>query len=331
MRIFCCLIFLLALGNSFAQQNLPTNFTYHSIVYKKDSVHILLYQKQGDDKKQKPLFLFIQGSLPVPLMVTEDDYMYGVFPFNPDSLSTQCHIAIVGKPGIPLTADVNELQTDMTYFDPVTKVAPSSFSQNDYPNYYAGRESEVIKYLQEMDFIAKNKLVVAGHSAGATIATNLAVKNKKVTHLIYAAGNPYGRIVSMVASARKNETDTSSLTEGIFKYWDRLSNGNPGPYSDYISPKISMVGWSKPMVKDLLKLKIPVLVVYGGKDLSAPYNDLLRIEAIRNWNYKISFHCYPGLEHNFFGMKEDGSVNYDNFNWDKVASDWNKWLMKTNK
>ena len=46
----------------------------------------------------------------------------------------------------------------------------------------------------EKKWVAKSKLVLAGHSEGSTIAAKLATKNNKVTHLIYSGGNPNGRV-----------------------------------------------------------------------------------------------------------------------------------------
>jgi hypothetical protein len=68
------------------------------------------------------------------------------------------------------------------------------------------------------------------------------------------------------------------------------------------------------------------LISYGTYDNSALLNDYLRTEIIRKRKTNFTFNAYIGLDHNFFGMKETGEVDYDNFNWDKVALDWEKWL-----
>jgi dienelactone hydrolase len=80
------------------------------------------------------------------------------------------------------------------------------------------------------------------------------------------------------------------------------------------------------MLNYLEKLKIPVLVTYGTKDWGLPYNDFLRVDLIRRHKNNFTFKAYIGTEHNFFPLKADGQPNYDIFNWDKVASDWLKWL-----
>jgi hypothetical protein len=52
------------------------------------------------------------------------------------------------------------------------------------------------------------------------------------------------------------------------------------------------------------------------------------VEAIMQKRKNFTFKAYIGTEHNFFPVKPDGTVNYDIFNWDKVAEDWRKWLIE---
>jgi dienelactone hydrolase len=80
------------------------------------------------------------------------------------------------------------------------------------------------------------------------------------------------------------------------------------------------------MITYLEKLKIPVLVTYGTKDWSSPYNDFLRVDVIRQNKNNFTFKAYIGTEHNFFPLTDDNKPNYDIFNWDKVANEWLKWL-----
>ena len=41
----------------------------------------------------------------------------------------------------------------------------------------------------------------------------------------------------------------------------------------------------------------------------------------------LTFKAYIGTEHNYFPLKPNGEVDYDTFNWDKVADDWRHWLV----
>jgi len=101
-------------------------FRHLQTIYKGDTVEILIKSKKGEEQKKKPLFLFCQGSLPIPLIITYKDSsgktgIYNVFVFNPDSLSNEYHLAIINKPCIPLMANQKSLNDDMTYSDSTGK------------------------------------------------------------------------------------------------------------------------------------------------------------------------------------------------------------------
>jgi pimeloyl-ACP methyl ester carboxylesterase len=86
--------------------------------------------------------------------------------------------------------------------------------------------------------------------------------------------------------------------------------------------------FSIPPILYLQRLKIPVLVCYGTKDVSSPYNDYCRVEMIRQRKKNFTFKAYIGTEQNYFPLKTNGQTNYDIFNIDKVAEDWHNWLRK---
>jgi hypothetical protein len=50
--------------------------------------------------------------------------------------------------------------------------------------------------------------------------------------------------------------------------------------------------------------------------------------VIRKKRTNFIFKPYLGLEHNFFEVKPNGEIDYENYNWDKVAIDWLEWLRK---
>jgi dienelactone hydrolase len=83
--------------------------------------------------------------------------------------------------------------------------------------------------------------------------------------------------------------------------------------------------FSQPPIEYLVKLKIPVLVSYGTKDWSAPFNDFMRVDFLRKGKTNFTFQSYVGTEHNFFPLTANNKPNYEIFNWDKVANDWLKW------
>lgn len=330
MKTSLYLLILILTTQVFAQKNKPEDFGFRhlKITYKGDAVDILIKSKKGEELKRKPIFLFCQGSLPQPLIKKEGDKTYSVFPFKTDSLEIDYHIVIISKPFVPLVVEAKTLGRNFVYQDPETGKIPKEYSNRNILDYYVERNLKVIDYLEKLPFVDNSKLIVAGHSEGSTIAAKLAVKCKKITHLIYSSGCPLGRIMAMISQDRATESDTDSTRygESEFDYWEQVVNDKSNMDDTNGDTFKATYDFSIPPIEYLEKLTIPVLVSYGTKDWSAPYNDYLRVEMIRQKKRNFTYKAYIGLEHNFFPLTTTGQPNFDIFNWDDVANDWGKWL-----
>lgn len=311
---------------SIAQKS-PCDFGYRhlELTYKSELVDVIVASKKGEEEKPKPLFIFCQGSLPVPAIVYDETGATSPFPFSSDLISEKFHLIYISKPGIPVIAKASDLNPDYTYADS-SGTFPKYYLQRNYLDYYVNRNTEIIKQLQKLNWVSKDQLVVAGHSEGATIAAKLALENKSVTHLIFASGNPMGRIMSMIERSRKHENDSTNLAENDFGYWEYLLNETEK--TDSIDPYAKTdYSFSIPPMEYLKKLKIPVLITYGTIDYSTAFNDYFRVWCAQNKKSNIEFKTYVGLEHNYFGTDSNGKPDYNQFNWDKVAGDWYGWIL----
>jgi dienelactone hydrolase len=329
---FVFILTILVIGtHSFGQTKTPQEFGFRHIIFKyqTDNVDILIKSKKGEENIRKPLFFFCQGSLPMPLIKYHEKDIYGVFPFNPDSLSVKYHLVIVSKPYIPIIADYTTLSPSFNYIDSSGKF-PKEYSDRNLLSYYVPRNIEILKFLQKQKWVATTQLVVAGHSEGSTVAAKMAIEFKKITHLIYAGGNPMGRIMSIIGQSRVNETNTDSTRFGEeeIKYWEAVVKNKSNMDDSQGDTHRATYEFSQPPIKYLEKLNIPVLVAYGTKDWSAPFNDFMCVDFIRQGKNNFTFKPYVGTEHNFFPLTNDNKPNYDIFNWDKVANDWLKWLSE---
>ncbi len=332
MKTYQYLFIFFLTSEALAQKYKVEDFGYRHLktIYKGDTVNILLKSKKGEELKPKPLFLFCQGSLPKPLIIKEGDKIYSVFPFNTDSLEKDYHLVIISKPSVPVIIEANSLGSNFIYQNPKTGKIPKEYSNRNLLDYYVDRNLKVIKFLADLPFIDNSKLIVAGHSEGSTVASKLALQSKKVTHLIFASGNPLGRIMSIIAEDRALETDNDSAryAEIEFNYWEKVVNNKSNlSYLNGDTYKATY-DFSIPPINYLQKLTIPVLISYGTKDWSAPYNDFLRVEMLRQHKKNFTYNAYIGLDHNFFPITKEGQPNYDIFNWDKVANDWRKWARQ---
>ena len=268
------IILLLLTIISFGQKKQPEDYGFRllNIVYKGDTVDVLIKSKKGEEQKPKPLLLFCQGSLPQPLIKYDEQGVYGVFPFNPDSLTIDYHLAIVGKPSIPLIAEKKSLGQNFTFVDN-SGTYPKKYNERNLLDYYAKRNIEVIKFLRKQQWISKSKLVVAGHSEGSTIAAKIASSYPKVTHLIYSGGNPMGRIMSVIEQTRSVEIDTDSTRFGeeSIKYWQSIVADKTNMDASKGDTYKATYEFSNPPREYLEKLKIPVLICYGTKRLERPF------------------------------------------------------------
>ncbi|MFT2011467.1 hypothetical protein ACMA1I_22530 [Pontibacter sp. 13R65] len=314
-----------------AQIKNPEDFGFRHLqsFYKQDTVNILVLSKKREEEVEKPLFLFVQGSLPKPLiLLKENGEPYMVFPFDAEILLDKYHLAVISKPYVPLIKKATELRRDMAYVDLQRGSFPEKYIERDNLDYYANRNKEAIKFLKKQSWIGDKEVVVAGHSEGAAVAAKLAETSKDVTRLIFASTNPLGRMMTTVSQIRQRDDSLGTATEKQFQFWQELVNDPDNNEVQGETTFKSIYSFSKPPIDSLRKLKIPVLVAYGTEDIAAPFFDYMRIEAIRNKKKNFTFIPYVDREHNFFGFDENGKVNHNDFGWDMVAQDWKAWLEK---
>lgn len=215
------------------------------------------------------------------------------------------------------------------YFKDIEKqLPPRGYTEKNYLDYYVFRNNFILKQLAKERWVKNKKLVVAGHAEGSTIAAKMAAVNKKITHLIYSGGNPYGRIMTILAQSRSCGTDTMKEGNTIIQHWQKVvrhANDMHSPTGDSYK---TIYSFSLPQQDNLMQLKIPVLVCYGIKGRSVPFNDLFQIEAIREKKENISFKSYLHLAQDDLPLQEDNNENQPLYQWDKIAGDWLSWLEK---
>jgi dienelactone hydrolase len=301
----------------------PEEFGYRHLLVriKADSVHLLILSAPGEAQVRKPLLLWVQGSLPVPLVLYDHRGAYPVFPFHPKKVLKNCHLAVISKPGVPLVANVEGKDPNQLFR---TATPPAYYRARNYLGYYVQRDEAVLRYLKRQPWVTSDQVLVAGHSEGSTIVAQLVAVPGLVSRGIYLSGSPLGRALTEVARNPFNPDTTAADVEQGYAKWARAvatptqNEDTPGD-----SP-LNTYSHGQSQLPALLGARVPLFIGYGTRDDAVVANDYLRIEAIRLHKTNLTFHAYVGREHNFFGFK-DGQVNFDDFYWDHVGADFLRW------
>lgn len=309
-----------------AQPKTPADFGYRHLTmrYQCDTVNILVLSQKGDERKRKPVFLFVQGSLPSPILKYNERGLYSVFPFETEKYLADYHLIIISKPGVPLVADVKTLTPSYEYNDPKTGQVPAAYCQRNYLEYYVGRNAAVLRYLTHQPWVEAKNITAMGHSEGSNVVARLARRPGPLSRVVYLSGSPLGRMLTVIAGNRQDADSVDA--ENNFAYWkDVVTDPKQNNCLGDTHLLVSSLSSNQTPLDDFRHSKIPVFVGYGTRDRSALLEDYLRLEMIRAGKTNLTFRAYPELEHNFFGFT-NGKVDQEKWNWDRVARDFFAWM-----
>ena len=185
-----------------AQQAVPgTDFTQFSLKSKKDTIDFVVTGTNLTVKK--PVFLFVQGSMPLPLFA--DFPGQGVFSlslgnFDLPTMHKQFHVVVISMPKTPVVVGPAHLNENYCYIPDSTKTNEISdaFVKADYQDNYVDRANKVLAFLAKQKWVDNSRVVVAGHSQGSRVVAELVTKNKRITHAGLFGFSPLGRVEEQV-------------------------------------------------------------------------------------------------------------------------------------
>ncbi|MEO7975815.1 hypothetical protein [Flavobacterium sp.] len=314
--------------------------THLSIQQKNDSIDFIVIDTILNMKK--PIFLFCQGSMPMPLFVKPENepvWMIGggITNFDIMEIKQNYHIVVISMPKTPVIVGEKNLNESYCYIP--NSEYPNEFDkqymQSDYLENYQQRANAVLKYLRKQKWVDNSTLIVAGHSQGSKVATAITLSNKNVTHLGLFGANPFGRIDQLIRNYRKEaETKKISWKEADEKINDKYQLFKDAYNNDSLKKDPSLLPWksfSRPQINDWLKITIPTYLAYATNDIASDLCDLVPIFYIQNSKTNLVYKRYLNLEHNFFEVNEDGTANYDKEHWPEVMSEFVKWTLQKKK
>lgn len=304
---------------------------------KNDTINFILIDTKLDEIK--PIFLFCQGSLPMPLFVKpEKDNMWmiggGITNFDIDEIKKNYHLVVISMPKTPVIVDEKNLNKSYCYI-PNTE-EPDEFAKEyvkaDFLENYEYRAEKVLNFLRKQKWVDNSKLIVAGHSQGSKVATLIALNNKKVTHLGLFGANPFGRIDQNIRNYRKEAERKEITWEKANEYIEKTYQMYKDSYDkNALNKNPYLLAWksfSRPLINDWLQINTPTYLAYGTNDIASDLCDLVPLFYIQNAKDNLTYKRYLNLEHNFFEVNEDGTTNYEKEHWKEVMNEFIKWTKK---
>lgn len=333
MKTTILLIVFYLTAISLIAQNKPQPYTAFNLKDKNSTIEFLVYET--DLTHKKPVLLFLQGSLPIPLIKLDDEgnYHYSILEnFDLEKITKHFHLVAISSPFTPLEAKFDQITKQGFYVPDISK--PREFDvnylKNDKMEVYIERLNKVIAYLEKQKWVKKDEIHVFGHSQGSRVAVVAAANNKKIKSVGLFGYNPFGRIEQFVREARKEATSgeiswekADSIIQDNIDFMQTIQN------EDTIKAKPHYTSWksfSKNTFSELLSLKQPIYIAYGTEDNVSDQCDMLPLLFIEKGKSNYVVKRYTGLEHNFFPKDENGQVDYKNGKWKEVIREYLEWM-----
>ncbi len=285
----------------------------------------------------KPIFLWCQGSLPIPLFFELGSYGNiffggGVSNFDYSQIVNEYHLVVISMPKTPMLVSKKNLNSSSLYIpNPKEQNKLSTeFIKADYLENYVNRAEIVLNFLGEQSWVSNEKLVVAGHSQGTKVATKIASRNKHITSIGLFGANPFGRIDQMIRQARLDAQmgkisweEADSTMNRFYTLYEDANN------QDSLKQNPSLKAWktfSETYYDDWLMLDIPIYLAYGTEDIVADLCDLIPLFFIEKGKTNLTLKRYIGLEHNFSEVDKEGRVIHEKNHWEEVMNEFINWI-----
>ena len=309
-----------------------------------DTTTFVVFGDKQDLKVKKPLFLFRQGSQPMPLIHRYGDkYYMPLSPFYFRDYKDQYHFVMISKPGVRLVADSIYLKRygdAMRTGDTSPEFISKKYIQNNYRERYVDQCDQVINFLLRQPWIDTSKVVYCGGSEGFTVGADLvANRNRHITHAIVFSGNTERRFESILFGLRKEakeghktEQDTQEEIMKMYEVWSDICHDPKSTEKSFGGSYRAWYSFSIRNLDNLLKIQIPLYVAYGTDDNEIAVNmDMLPIEFVVAGKKNLTFKPYPNHDHQFFENRKDstGNVTGKIYRGDFVANEWMDWLRKS--
>lgn len=319
---WCLFLSLVSLGQTQSEMNEIENESFYrgfALVEAGDSIRFFVVSKPGEEKIKKPLILYRQGSLPIPIFTRyPEGVSVNALPAQfPDYLS-KYHMVVISKPGVPLIFNSSEVED---YYNKVInqRVASKKYLENNHLDYYVSSSNKVLSFLMKQPWIDFNKIVVVGGSEGYSVAAKLAAVNQSITHLVAYSGHSNGRFDYLIKEQRHeyltgkaNAQETQQRIDSLYVLWKDICANPKSVDKLYYDTYYAWSSFSEPPINSLLKLNIPLYISYGTKDNDweiVEGNDLLPIRFMQAGKTNLTLSPCLDCDHSLYQIKQDAQGN----------------------
>lgn len=332
------ILWLLATELVSAQQT-SHQLTTFSIPFGTDTTQFVLVGDRHQLNSKKPILVFRQGSLPIPLLTRNpknQQISLTELPAPIYNYRHKYHILMIAKPGIPL-------QVEDTYLDtlfsgkPALAMYPRAYHARNYLEYYVDQTNAVLAYVLKQPWADARRVVIVGGSEGYQVSLKTAYTNKQITHLIAFSGNVEGRQQAQIREARASGIGSPLQQAQAQQMVERLQKDWLAVCRDSLNTTNATVGDSNRSIYSfshtnnlhyLTSLPIPVCIVSGTADVRSHSNDVLPLEFARRGKTNLTLKTYVDLDHSLRRISYDssGQVVGKVYDGNRVHRDYLEWL-----
>jgi dienelactone hydrolase len=317
-------------------------YSVFTIPFKGDSITFAVVAKKGELKQRKPIFLFRQGSLPIPLFTINPKNnrpSLTELPITCYDHEAEYYSIMIAKPGVPLVVSDSYLDTLFnTRSNPKPEMYPVTYLAHNYLDYYVDQTNAVLNFVLSQPWADSKRVVLTGGSEGYHVAIKTAYTNKQVTHLIAFSGGLEGRQQSIIRQERMKgytgeytQEEAQRSVEARQQQWAAICQDSLSVTATSGDPNRTTYSFSHGHNKDfLLALTIPICIVYGTADVGSTSNDCLPLEFARRGKTNLTLRAYPNHDHTFHKLTYDsgGKVIDKFYNGAAVEKDYFEWLSQ---
>lgn len=270
-----------------------------------------VYKNKINDRK--PLIIYLQGSTNFPLYWLNPNGRYSSsITLSVDSMCNDYHIILISKPNTPFVDSIQIAPSGRKQY-PIKE----GYSKKYSLDWRANSADKVINDALKKLNIDTSTIIVWGHSEGSQVAPAVALKNKKVTHVISMMGNSLNHLydfilnerVSALKGERSNE-DAQANIDSLYVEFEKIYKDPKSTTKEWFGEtyyKWSSFTLNSP-IDNMLKLNIPILYVAGGEDRHSILNmDYAKLEFLRKGKDNLTYKVYPNCEHFFMETKTNES------------------------